>query len=57
MTKTSKPGQGADAERAKPKPGQAEAKSHLVPMRQGDEEIAVHPTCVAAHRARGWIEA
>lgn len=43
----------AGAERAAP----PEAASHLVVMRKHGEEIAVHPSCVAAHRAAGWVEA
>ncbi len=34
-------------------PGAAEI---LVTMRKGDETLDVHPTCVAAHKAAGWVE-
>lgn len=35
---------------------QGDVDETLVRMRKGSEEIEVHPTCVEAHRAVGWVE-
>jgi hypothetical protein len=32
----------------------ADATDHVVLMREGQEDILVHPTCVAAHERAGW---
>lgn len=56
MAKTKEPenqAPEAGAERA----GKVEAGSHLVAMQKDGETIAVHPSCTAAHRALGWVEA
>lgn len=39
-----------------PKSAKAEPDIDLVPMRKGGEEIDVHPSCVGAHKAAGWVE-
>ncbi|WP_341649938.1 hypothetical protein [Thauera humireducens] len=31
--------------------------SHLVEMTKADEQIKVHPSCVADHKRMGWVEA
>ncbi len=32
------------------------ADEHLIAMRKGGETLDVHPSCVDAHKAAGWVE-
>ncbi len=50
LTKAQRAERAAQAEEAPSTPDDG-----LVVMTKGDDELAVHPTCVEAHKRAGWL--